>query len=120
MDNTSILFPEPSPTTDAISVHGSLNTPLGKVITVQDAINLLLQAPDKSAPLTIDSSQFYSGLSITCTDNCIRLDATVAPYINDVTYGYPKQTTPRQYYRTDAGGSFSDVQLESVLKGCRP
>lgn len=76
-----------------VSVRGSLNTPIGNVITVQDAIDLLLQAPDKSAPLLIDSNRFFSKLSISHADNCIRLDATVAPYINSVTYEYPKKPT---------------------------
>lgn len=110
----STLFPEPSHESP-VSVRGSLNTPLGNVITVQDAIDLLLQAPDKSAPLLIDSNRFFSKLSISHSDNCIRLDTTAAPYINSVTYGYPKN--PPQYYRTDDGGSFDAVQLVSCLKG---
>ena len=98
-----------------LSVPGSRNTPLGNVITVQDAIDLLLQAPDKSAPLLIDSNRFFSKLSLSHPDNCVRLDTTTAPYINSVSYGYPK--TPTQYYRTNDGGSFDAVQLESGLKG---
>ena len=107
MKKQSVLFPEPSPTTDTISVHGSLDTPLGKIVTVQDAINLLLQAPDKSAPLSINSTSFFSKLSLAPSDNSI----------NAVSYGYPKTTTPRQYYRTDTGGSFDAVQLESIING---
>ena len=60
----------------ALSDHtkrGSLQLPVGNVITVQDAIDLLSEIQDRNRPLLIDSEKFCRSLSCRETDGCIRM-----------------------------------------------
>jgi hypothetical protein len=61
----------------ALSDHtkrGSLQLPVGNVITVQDAIDLLSEIQDRNRPLLIDSEKFCSSLSCRETEGCIRMN----------------------------------------------
>lgn len=54
--------------------RGSLQLPVGNVITVQDAIDLLSEIQDRNRPLLIDSEKFCSSLSCRENNGCIRMN----------------------------------------------
>ena len=107
-------MPEKDTETYPTSVHGTRNSRLGKVISVQDIIDLLSRVKDKSSPVTLDSDMFCSRIELSeRPDGSVRLDATT---IKDDCRHIPN-SDPSQYYRTSDGQSFDAIRLESVLAG---
>ena len=114
MNRKSLLMPEQDTENYPTSMHGTRNSYLGKIISVQDIIDLLSRVKDKSSPVTLDSDMFCSRIELSKKpDGSVRLGATV---INPACRNIP-QSVPTQYYRTESGQSFDAVRLESVLVG---
>lgn len=75
---TQLFHDEPAFDLIERSARGSLNTPMGPVVTVQDAIGLLMKVQDKNQPFLVESPHYCGMLSCIEKDGTVKMVATQA------------------------------------------
>lgn len=75
---TQLFHDEPAFELNEWSTRGSLNTPMGPVVTVQDAIDLLMKVQDKNQPFLVESTHYCGMLSCIEKDGAVKMVAIQA------------------------------------------